>query len=110
MKLGDGVEAAIHCAALLARLEDDAIIPGFALAEEFGLSPSYLLKHLKALTASGILQSVPGPSGGYRLAKRAELISRRCHFNLLSGAKNAVALVDGFQTTAPDTAFHSAIA
>ena len=75
MKLGDGVEAAIHCAALLARLEDDATIPGFALAEEFGLSPSYLLKHLKALTAAGILQSVPGPSGGYRLAKPAERIS-----------------------------------
>jgi Rrf2 family protein len=75
MKLGDGVEAAIHCAALLAGLEDDATIPGFALAGEFGLSPSYLLKHLKALTASGILESVPGPSGGYRLARAAETIS-----------------------------------
>lgn len=68
MKLGDGVEAAIHCAALLAGLEDDATIPGFVLAEEFGLSSSYLLKHLKALTAASILQSVPGPSGGCRIS------------------------------------------
>jgi len=75
MKLGDGVEASIHCAALLAGLDDEATIPGFALAEEFGLSPSYLLKHLKALTAAGILESVPGPSGGYRLARAADQIS-----------------------------------
>ncbi len=64
MKLSEGVEAAIHCAALLAGLEDDATIPGAALAREFGLSPSYLLKHLNALTAARILESVPGPAGG----------------------------------------------
>ncbi|CAM5436663.1 Rrf2 family protein [Aquamicrobium terrae] len=75
MKLSEGVEAAIHCAALLAGLEDDATIPGAALAREFGLSPSYLLKHLNALTAARILESVPGPAGGYRLARAAEEIS-----------------------------------
>jgi len=75
MKLSEGVEAAIHCAALLAGLEDDATIPGAALAAQFGLSPSYLLKHLNALTAARILESVPGPAGGYRLARAAEAIS-----------------------------------
>lgn len=75
MKLGEGVEAAIHCAALLAGLDDDATIPAAALAGQFGLSPSYLLKHLKALTAAGVLESVPGPAGGYRLARVAERIS-----------------------------------
>jgi len=75
MKLSEGVEAAIHCAALLAGLEGDATIPGAALAAQFGLSPSYLLKHLNALTAARILESVPGPAGGYRLARAAETIS-----------------------------------
>ncbi|MET3789892.1 RrF2 family transcriptional regulator [Aquamicrobium terrae] len=75
MKLGEGVEAAIHCAALLAGLDDDATIPGSAMAAQFGLSPSYLLKHLKALTAAGLLESVPGPAGGYRLARPADSIS-----------------------------------
>jgi Rrf2 family protein len=42
---------------------------------QFGLSPSYLLKHLNALTAAGVLDSVPGPAGGYRLARAAERIS-----------------------------------
>ena len=75
MKLSDGVEAAIHCAAVLAQLEGDGTLPGSALAELHGLSPSYLLKHLQALTAAKILESVPGPNGGYRLAKAPERIS-----------------------------------
>lgn len=75
MKLGDGVEAAIHCAAMLDGVDGDGTLPGNAMAEAFGLSPSYLLKHLKALTAARILESVPGPSGGYRLARVAEKIT-----------------------------------
>lgn len=75
MKLGDGVEAAIHCAAMLAGVEGDGTLPGNVMAEAFGLSPSYLLKHLKALTGAKILESVPGPSGGYRLARAAEKIT-----------------------------------
>ena len=75
MKLSEGVEAAIHCAATLASVEGGATVPGSALAEQFGLSPSYLLKHLNALTAAGILESVPGPAGGYRLARAPERIS-----------------------------------
>lgn len=75
MKLSEGVEAAIHCAATLAGVEGRATMPGSALAAQFGLSPSYLLKHLNAMTAAGVLESVPGPAGGYRLARPAERIS-----------------------------------
>lgn len=71
MKLSDGVEAAIHCAAMLAGLEGGATLPASALAEAFGLSPSYLLKHLNALSSAGILESVSGPAGGYRLGRPA---------------------------------------
>jgi len=75
VKLSEGVEAAIHSAAMLAAVEGGATMPGSALAEAFGLSPSYLLKHLQALTAARILESVPGPTGGYRLARVPEKIS-----------------------------------
>ncbi|WP_095091484.1 RrF2 family transcriptional regulator [Mesorhizobium sophorae] len=75
MKLGEGVEAAIHCAAMLAGVEGEATMPGAALAEAFGLSPSYLLKHLNMLSAARILESVPGPAGGYRLARPAARIT-----------------------------------
>ncbi len=75
MKLGDGVEQAIHCVAMLAGLPPDGVLAAAALAEFHGVSPSYLLKHLQALSAAGILGSVPGPAGGYRLARAAAQIS-----------------------------------
>ncbi|MGN6470385.1 MAG: RrF2 family transcriptional regulator [Rhizobiaceae bacterium] len=75
MKLGEGVEAAIHCCAVLASLEAGATMPGAALAEAHGLSPSYLLKHLNALTSAKILESLPGPLGGYRLARKPERVT-----------------------------------
>ncbi|MER8748532.1 Rrf2 family transcriptional regulator [Mesorhizobium sp. M1050] len=75
MKLGEGVEAAIHCAAMLAGVEGNSTMAASAMAEAFGLSPSYLLKHLNMLTAARILESVSGPAGGYRLARSAERIS-----------------------------------
>ncbi|WP_163267988.1 RrF2 family transcriptional regulator [Chelativorans alearense] len=75
MKLSEGVEAAIHCAAVLARLEDGRALPASALAELHGLSPSYLLKHLQALSGAKIFESLPGPNGGYRLARAPERIS-----------------------------------
>ena len=75
MKLSEGVEAAIHSAIVLADLPEGATLPGAALAEYHGISASYLLKHLKELVAANILESVPGPAGGYRLARKPQKIS-----------------------------------
>lgn len=75
MKLGDGVEQAIHCVALLAAVPAEGVVPAAALAEYHGVSPSYLVKHLQALAGAGILLSVPGPAGGYRLARAADKIT-----------------------------------
>src|SRR6478752_6255562 len=75
MKLGDGVEQAIHSVAMLSGLSEGGVLSAAALAEFHGVSTSYLLKHLQALSGAGILVTVPGPKGGYRLAKAAEDIS-----------------------------------
>jgi len=75
MKLSDGVEQAIHSVLLLSGLPADGVLPASALAEFFGVSSSYLLKHLQALAGAGLLLSVPGPKGGYRLARQPEHIS-----------------------------------
>ena len=75
MKLGDGVEQAIHSATMLAALPDGGVLSAAALAEFHGVSTSYLLKHLQALSRAGIALTVPGPKGGYRLAKAAEKIT-----------------------------------
>ena len=69
MKLGDGVEQAIHCVTLLASVPAGGLLSAAALAEFHGVSTSYLLKHLQALSGAGLVQTVPGPKGGYRLGK-----------------------------------------
>lgn len=75
MKLSDGVEWAIHCAMLLGSLPEHATLSGKALAEFHGVPESYLLKHLKQLVAKGVLESVSGPRGGYRLARGPDEIT-----------------------------------
>ena len=75
MKLSDGVEWGLHCAAFLAALPPELILPAKALAEYHGVSESYLLKQLQALTRAGLLQSIPGPKGGYHLARAADTIT-----------------------------------
>lgn len=70
-----GVEWALHCTVLLAVLKPTSRMPGRALAEFHGVSESYLLKHMQALTKAGICESVSGPTGGYRLARAAEQIT-----------------------------------
>ncbi len=75
MKLGDGVEQAIHSVAMLSGLSEGGVLSAAALAEFHGVSTSYLLKHLQALSGAGILHTVPGPKGGYRLARLAEKIT-----------------------------------
>ncbi|HEX2146688.1 MAG TPA: Rrf2 family transcriptional regulator [Pseudorhizobium sp.] len=72
MKLSDGVEQAIHCVTMLSGLSEGGVLSAAALAEFHGVSVSYLLKHLQALSGAGIVATVAGPKGGYRLARRAE--------------------------------------
>jgi Rrf2 family protein len=75
MRMSEGIEWGLHCATVLAALPPGATLPGKALAEFHGVSESYLLKHLQALTGAGLLESVPGPKGGYRLARPPEQIT-----------------------------------
>ncbi len=75
MKLGDGVEQAIHSITLLAGLPADGLLSAQALAAFHGVSTSYLLKHLQALSGAGIVKTTPGPNGGYELGKPPEKIS-----------------------------------
>ncbi|WP_271898378.1 RrF2 family transcriptional regulator [Candidatus Phyllobacterium onerii] len=75
MKLSDGVEQAIHSVTMLAHLTPRGMLSAAALAQFHGVSPSYLLKHLQALSSAGIVETMPGPKGGYRLGKSTADIS-----------------------------------
>jgi Rrf2 family protein len=69
MKLSDGVEWGVHVCTLLAVLPPDSALPAARLAEYHGVPSAYLAKHLQALAGAGVLETVKGPRGGYRLAR-----------------------------------------
>ena len=67
--MSDAVEWSIHCCSLLAALPEDQSLPAARLAEYHDVPPAYLAKALQAMAAAGIVESRPGPAGGYRLAR-----------------------------------------
>jgi Rrf2 family protein len=75
MRLSEGVEWGVHCAALVALIPPDTALSAARLAEYHGIPAAYLAKHLQALSRAEVLQAVPGPRGGYRLARAATEIS-----------------------------------
>jgi Rrf2 family protein len=75
MRMSEGVEWGVHCCTLLAALPPGQTLPSPRLAEYHGVPPAYLAKHLQALSRAGLVESVPGPRGGYRLARDARQIT-----------------------------------
>ena len=75
MRLSEGVEWAVHACAVLADVPADATLPVLRLAELHGIPAPYLAKQMQALSRAGIVESVPGRRGGYRLAKPASAIA-----------------------------------
>ncbi len=73
--MSDGVEWAVHCCTVLAALPGHQALPSARLAEFHEVPPAYLAKHLQATTVAGITASLPGPKGGYRLARSAAEIT-----------------------------------
>src|SRR5262245_65907870 len=50
-------------------------IPSHIIAQKRGIPERFLLKVLKPLVSAGLLYSVKGPNGGYRLAKQPKEIT-----------------------------------
>jgi Rrf2 family protein len=75
MRMSDAVEWSIHCCTLLAALPEDQALPAARLAEYHDVPPAYLAKALQSLAAAEIVESRPGPLGGYRLARAPAEVS-----------------------------------
>jgi len=75
MKMGQGVEWALHACVNLAWAGPQQPLPVAALAELNGLPAPYLNKQLQALARAGILTSTPGARGGFSLARPAAEIT-----------------------------------
>ena len=75
MRMGEGVEWALHSCLNLSWLPAGQAVPAGKLAEFYGLPAAYLNKQLQALARAGIVSSTPGPRGGFRLARSPEQIT-----------------------------------
>lgn len=88
MRLSDGVEWGVHCCTVLA-LSGDRPLPATRLAEFHGVPPAYLAKHLQSLAHAGVLESVPGRRGGYRLARPADDVTLLDVVDAIDGGERA---------------------
>lgn len=69
MRMSDGVEWTAHACTALGALPEGVGLSAGALAELNDLPPAYMAKHMQALARSGVVTSVRGAGGGYRLAR-----------------------------------------
>lgn len=75
MQYSVGVEYALHCLVYLIDVPSKESVGIKDLAEFQGLSETFLSKIFGKLSKAGIVSSVPGVKGGYRLSKSPEDIS-----------------------------------
>ena len=75
MQYSIGVEYGLHCLVYLIDIPPDSTIGIKELSAFQGVSETYLSKIFSKLTKAGIVSSVPGVKGGYKLAKSPAEIS-----------------------------------
>jgi Rrf2 family protein len=75
MKMGRGVEWAVHSCVNMSWTPAGEAVNSARLAEYYQLPSAYLNKQLQALVRAGVLASVSGPRGGFHLARRPENIT-----------------------------------
>ena len=64
------------------------------IAEQLGLSNTFLAKVLRKLTRAGIVRSYPGARGGYALALRPDAISLSAILEAIDGPVTLVRCID----------------
>ncbi|WP_142826981.1 RrF2 family transcriptional regulator [Planococcus soli] len=75
MHMKPGVEQSVYAILLLNMLPDKTVLPGEAISQQLGTSPTYFQKLLRKLVSAGLITSVPGVKGGFKLNKKPQDIS-----------------------------------
>lgn len=89
MRMGEGVEWALHCCLNLALLGPEAAVPAARLAAFHDLPAAYLNKQLQALARAEVVASVPGRGGGFRLARDPSQITVLEVVTAIEGSQDA---------------------
>ncbi|MFD3257349.1 Rrf2 family transcriptional regulator [Paenibacillus lentus] len=72
MHMKTGVEQSVYAIFLLSLLPEKAVLPGEAISQQLGASPTYFQKLLRKLVSADLITSVPGVKGGFKLKKKLE--------------------------------------
>lgn len=72
MQMKTGVEQSVYAILILNMLPDKAVLPGEAISQQLGASPTYFKKLLRNLVSADLITSVPGVKGGFKLKKKPE--------------------------------------
>lgn len=75
MKYSQATDYALHAMLHLVTVSPGKTIGVQVLADKLGVSRTYLSKMMTQLVKAGLIQSVSGVNGGYRLKQKAEEIS-----------------------------------
>jgi Rrf2 family protein len=75
MKLTRASNYALQALSYLLEQSADKSVASHVVAEARGIPERFLLKVLQPLVSAGVLRSVKGPNGGYRLARTAKQIT-----------------------------------
>ena len=75
MQLGKGVEWTTHICTILAIVPPEQGLSADALADFFEVPSAYLAKQMQLLRRAGIVESLRGKGGGYRLARAVDDVS-----------------------------------
>ncbi|WP_421102118.1 RrF2 family transcriptional regulator [Sporosarcina psychrophila] len=74
MQMKTGVEQSVYAILMLNMLPDRAVLPGDAISQQLGTSPTYFQKLLRKLVSADLITSVSGVKGGFKLKKKPEEI------------------------------------
>ena len=85
LKISEAASLALHTAVLLAIKEDKVFSTG-EIAREIKVSEAHLSKVLQRLTRAGVVQSLRGPKGGFKLARSPDEITLLQVYEALEGS------------------------
>jgi len=94
MNVGRRVDYAIRALCYLAAQPPQRVVPRAEIQERQNIPPHFLSKILRALVGAGLLASVPGAHGGFRLGRPASAISVREVYESVEGPLSLIDCVD----------------
>ncbi len=94
MNVGRRVDYALRALCYLAGQGDERVVTCTEIQARQDVPPHFLSKILRRLVASGVLESVPGARGGFRLGRPAERISVREVYECIEGQLTLIECVD----------------